>query len=459
MNSYEIQELLKQQKHFFKRQQTKSYEYRYQQLETLEQAIKQYESKILEALKIDLGKSNTEAYLTEIGFTLSSIRYVKKHLKSWMKRERVKSPVHLFRSDSYIIREPYGVVYIIGPFNYPFQLLIEPLIGAMCAGNTAILKPSELTPTVSTVIRQMIDEFFEKDYIAVIEGDRKVNQMLLEQHFDYIFFTGSTRVAKIVMDKASQHLTPVTLELGGQSPAIVTSSTDIRHACRQIAYGKFTNAGQTCVAPNHCYVERTVYQQFVDEMKQTLEQFYTKEPHQSRDYGRLVNVDHTNRLAALLKGSDGEIIHGGEISIDERFISPTMVRIEENDLLMSEELFGPILPIMVFDEVGEVVNSIQSMDPPLALYVFTEDVALKDELFHTIRFGGGMHNGTLLHLSNIELPFGGIGSSGMGNYHGKYSFETFSHQKSIVELKQNTMLKMMYPPYRFVKRKVLKKFI
>ena len=452
MNSYEIQELLKQQKHFFKHQQTKSYEYRYQQLETLEQAIKQYESKILEALKIDLGKSNTEAYLTEIGFTLSSIRYVKKHLKSWMKRERVKSPVHLFRSDSYIIREPYGVVYIIGPFNYPFQLLIEPLIGAISAGNTAILKPSELTPTVSTVIRQMIDEFFEENYIAVVEGGRKVNQILLEQHFDYIFFTGSTRVAKIVMEKASQHLTPVTLELGGQSPAIVTSNTDIRHACRQIAYGKFTNAGQTCVAPNHCYVERTVYQQFVDEMKQTLDQFYSKDVKQSQDYGRLVNVDHTKRLATLLEQTNGEIIHGGEVNVEERFISPTMVHVEESDMLMNEELFGPILPIIVYNEIDEVIHSIQTMEPPLALYVFTEDEALKDELFHTIQFGGGMHNGTLLHLTNIELPFGGVGSSGIGSYHGKYSFETFSHQKSIVELKRNRMLKVVYPPYRNIKK-------
>lgn len=446
-----IATIVERQKAYFNSNVTKSYAFRMSQLDQLYQTIKAYEEPLHEAFSQDLNKSQFEVYETEIGNTLLSIRDTEKNLKRWMRPERVKKPIFLADSKSYIISEPYGVMTIIGPFNYPFQLVMEPLIGAIAAGNTAIIKPSELTPNVTRVIKNMLNENFETDYIEVIEGGISETTELLAQRVDYIFFTGSPTVGKIVMEAASRHLTPVTLELGGKSPVIITQSADLALAAKQIAWGKFLNTGQTCVAPDYVLVDHKIKDEFMRLIIQQIRHFYGEEPEKSPDYGRLATQRHTERLANLIQQTKGTILTGGVVNKNQRYVAPTIVdQVSWSDELMQEEIFGPILPVITYDAENfqdEVIGAIKKHEKPLALYLFTETEALKKSILSQISFGGGVINGTIIHLINGHLPFGGVGQSGIGNYHGKHSFAQFSHKKAIVEKGKLIKLDVLHPPY------------
>lgn len=418
-------------KAFFNTQQTKDISFRKEQLKKLSKAIKSYESDILEALYTDLGKNKVEAYATEIGITLKSIKNARKELKNWTKTKNVDTPLYLFPTKSYIKKEPYGTVLIIAPFNYPFQLVFEPLIGAIAAGNTAIIKPSELTPNVARVIKRLINETFDANYIEVIEGGIEETQTLIHLPFDYVFFTGSENVGKIVYQAASENLVPVTLEMGGKSPVIVDETANIKVASERICFGKFTNAGQTCVAPDYILVHESVKDDLITALSKTLREFYGQNIQQSPDYGRIVNLKHYHRLTSLLNSAQMNIVFGGHSDEDERYIEPTLLDHVTNDsAIMQEEIFGPILPILTYQSLDEAIAFIHQRPKPLSLYLFSEDENATQRVINELSFGGGAINDTLMHLANPKLPFGGVGASGMGRYHGKYSFDTFTHEKA-----------------------------
>lgn len=426
---------------------TKSLDFRLKQLKQLKEAIKKYEKAIIEALRKDLGKHEFEAYTNEVGFTLDSIGYTMKHLRKWQKDQKVKTPIHQLGAKSYIQFEPYGTVLIIAPFNYPFQLLIEPLIGAIAAGNTVVLKPSEYTTHTEAVIKEMIESHFPEDYISVVTGGREVTTELINSKFDYIFFTGSVTVGKIVMAAASKNLTPVTLELGGKSPTIVDKSAKIDLAARRIAWGKFLNAGQTCVAPDYVYVHKSIEKEFKEKLKGYIHDFYGHEAHKSEDYGRIVTKRHHNRLRDLIHPD--KIFHGGSHDEDSLYIEPTILEdVSWSDPIMADEIFGPILPILTYEDIDEVIQVIQENDKPLALYLFTEDKVLEEKVLKSTSFGGGAINDTISHVASPYLPFGGVGPSGMGVYHGKYSFEVFSHKRSVLRKSTKFDMKLIYPPYK-----------
>lgn len=452
--------IIQQQKAFFNSNATKSYNFRIAQLHQLKESIIQYEGELYEAFEQDLHKSKFEVYATEIGYVLTSIGESIKHLKKWMAPKKVRNPIYLLGSKSYTLSEPYGVMTIIGPFNYPFQLVIEPLIGAIASGNTAVIKTSELTPHVSRVIKNMLASTFDSSYIAVIEGGVEETTELLTQPVDYIFFTGSTRVGKIVMEAAAKQLIPVTLELGGKSPAIITASANLQKAARKIVWGKYLNNGQTCVAPDYVLVEDSVESLFLDYLKKEITAFYGDNPVENADYARLVTKEQTERLASMLRDTRGEVVIGGQYDVSQKYISPTVIhKISTVDKVMEEEIFGPILPVLTykasrFDQ--EVVDVIKKGDKPLALYLFTEDREIKDQVLSEISFGGGTINDTIYHLVNSRLPFGGVGASGIGSYHGKTSYQQFTHNKAVVE--KNTWLDMslLYPPYNKLKLGIIK---
>lgn len=444
-----IEQNFQNSRQFFKMQKTKDIKFRKQQLKKLSKAIKQYENDLLDALYKDLGKSKVEAYSTEIGFTLKSIKLARKELKNWTKTRQVDTPIYMFPSKSYIMKEPYGTVLIIGPFNYPVQLLFEPLIGAIAAGNTVVLKPSELTPNVSSVIKTMIEATFEEQYISVIEGGIEETQSLINLPFDYIFFTGSDKVGKIVYEAASKNLVPVTLELGGKSPVIVDETANIKVASDRIAFGKFTNAGQTCVAPDYILVNKKVKQQLIEALKKSITEFYGHHVEESPDFGRIVNEKHFNRLNDLLAIHQNDIIFGGTSNQENRYISPTLIdNLSLQSKIMDEEIFGPLLPIISYDDFNEAIDIVQSKPKPLSCYLFSEDENTTQRVLNELSFGGGAINDTLMHLANPNLPFGGVGMSGMGQYHGKYSFETFSHDKSYIFKTTRLDTSVIYPPYK-----------
>lgn len=434
------------QREFFYSQQTKELSFRLEQLEKLRLGIISYEQEIIEALRKDLGKHPLETYATEIGFVLNSIRMTQKSLKKWMKDEKRRTPLFLQPSKSRVISEPYGVVLIIGPFNYPFQLLIEPLVGAIAAGNTAILKPSELVPTFSKVIEKMIHQLFPSSYVDIFLGEKEITIELLEQPFDYIFFTGSTSVGKSVMKAASEHLTPVTLELGGKSPTIITSKADIPLAARRVIYGKMMNAGQTCVAPDYVVVEQSVKEEFISQCQKTLLRFYGEDIKQSSSFSRIVNERHTKRLVTLMEQSRDELIVGGTYDISSFYVEPTLYAASWESPLMKDEIFGPLLPIIFYQSLDDVINHINDRPKPLALYIFSRDKSEQDKILHQTSSGGVSINNTIFHLVSGHLPFGGVGESGIGNYHGKYSFDTFSHKRAILTSKKIDT-PFIYPPY------------
>lgn len=436
-------------KAFFNTQQTKDISFRKEQLKKLSKAIKSYESDILEALYTDLGKNKVEAYATEIGITLKSIKNARKELKNWTKTKNVDTPLYLFPTKSYIKKEPYGTVLIIAPFNYPFQLVFEPLIGAIAAGNTAIIKPSELTPNVARVIKRLINETFDANYIEVIEGGIAETQTLIHLPFDYVFFTGSENVGKIVYQAASENLVPVTLEMGGKSPVIVDETANIKVASERICFGKFTNAGQTCVAPDYILVHESVKDDLITALSKTLREFYGQNIQQSPDYGRIVNLKHYHRLTSLLNSAQMNIVFGGHSDEDERYIEPTLLDHVTNDsAIMQEEIFGPILPILTYQSLDEAIAFIHQRPKPLSLYLFSEDENATQRVINELSFGGGAINDTLMHLANPKLPFGGVGASGMGRYHGKYSFDTFTHEKSYIFKSTRLESGVHLPPYK-----------
>ncbi|GGF97139.1 aldehyde dehydrogenase [Paenibacillus albidus] len=448
LTSPDVDHMLREHKQFMESGTAASAAFRIRQLQNLKESIRRHEQRIIAALHEDLHKSEFEAYATEIGITLKSISHTIKHLRKWMKPLKSGSPLHLFPSKNYVIHEPYGTVLIIGPFNYPFQLLIEPLIGAMAAGNSAVLKPSENTPAVSAVIEAIIQETFEPQYIRVVQGEKEVTQLLIHARFDYIFFTGSVPVGKIVMEAAARNLVPVTLELGGKSPVIVDKSADLEMAAKRITWGKLINAGQTCIAPDYVLVHRDIAAELIVRLKQNILGFYGTDARQSPDYGRIINERQLHRLADILTRDGEKIIAGGKVCQEERYLEPTLLYPSTwADAAMEDEIFGPILPILEYGELDEAIRSINERPKPLALYLFTQDQLVEQEVLDRISFGGGCINDTISHVSSTGLPFGGVGNSGIGAYHGKHSFSLFSHRKSIVKRSTRFDLGIVYPPY------------
>lgn len=444
-----IRDKFNNSKAFFNTHKTKNLKFRKQQLKLLSKNIKNHENELLDALYKDLGKSKVEAYATEIGMLLKSIKLMRKELKNWSKTKQTDTPLYLFPTKSYIKKEPYGTVLIIGPFNYPVQLVFEPLIGAIAAGNTAIVKPSELTPHVAIVIKDIIEDTFDETYVSVVEGGIEETQTLLSLPFDYMFFTGSEKVGKIVYEAAARKLIPVTLELGGKSPVIVDDTANIKVASERISFGKFTNAGQTCVAPDYILVQRKVKNDLIKALKKTITEFYGENIEKSPDFGRIVNQKHFNRLNDLIQIHKDNVVFGGNSSKEDLYIEPTLLdNITNDNKIMKEEIFGPILPIITYDNFDEVLEIIQSKSKPLSLYLFSEDENMTHRVVEELSFGGGAINDTLMHLANPNLPFGGVGSSGIGQYHGKYSFDTFSHMKSYTFKSTRLESSLFFPPYK-----------
>ncbi len=442
-----IQEKITAQKNFFKTNQTKDLAYRIQHLEKLRKTIQVKEAKILNALSLDLGKSDFEGYSSEIGFTLESIRYTLRNLKKWARPKRKLRPLFMPLSKSKIYSEPHGIVLIIGPFNYPFHLVIEPLIGAIAAGNTCILKPSEKTPHTVNILQEIMSEVFADEYVTVIPGAKEVVTELIHSDVDYIFFTGSNTVGRIVMEAAAKKLVPVTLELGGKSPAIVHEDADIEKAAARIVWGKFYNAGQTCIAPDYIYAHERIQEKLLNALSHKIQEFYGEYPLESPDYGRIIDEREFNRLINLIDAE--KIYYGGETNKEELKITPTILTNSHwEDLAMQEEIFGPILPVLSYQNIDEILEIIEEKPRPLAFYLFTESKQLQDQVIAEIPFGGGCINDTIAHISSPRLPFGGTGNSGMGSYHGKASFETFSHQKSMMKKSTLFDIQAMYPPYK-----------
>ncbi|WP_349408439.1 aldehyde dehydrogenase [Pseudalkalibacillus sp. SCS-8] len=442
-----IHEIVENQRLYYYSGETKPASFRREQLQKLKTAIKNHEREIIQALKQDLNKSEFEAYSTEIGILYKEINFAMKHLEKWMRPERVKTPLTHLGTKSYLYSEPYGVSLIIAPWNYPFSLQLSPLIGAIAAGNCAVLKPSELTPSVSGVIADIIQEIYEEKYVAVIQGGVEVSQELLQQAFDKIFFTGSVNVGKIVMEAASKHLIPVTLELGGKSPAIVDETADLQLAAKRIAWGKFTNSGQTCIAPDYLYVQQNVKKELLKKIAESITEMYGVEPLENEDMAQIVNENHFNRLKKYL--NNGRTIIGGDSDRSLLQIEPTVLDdIDWKDPIMEEEIFGPILPVLSFEHIDEVVNNVRKHPKPLALYLFSESKRQQDHIIDSLSFGGGCINDTLIHVASPYLPFGGVGQSGTGSYHGKASFDAFSHKKSIVKQTNRFDIKFRYPSYK-----------
>ncbi len=439
--------ILQNQKNYFYTNVTKSLEWRKDHLMKLENMIRHYEKDILFALKEDLGKSEFEAYTTEIGFLLDSIKATRKKIAGWMKPKRANMPIHQVGSTGKIMYEPYGSVLIIGPFNYPFQLLIEPLVAAISAGNTAVIKPSEYTPNTSKLLEIIISQTFDPQAIAVVTGERETTSKLIHMPFDHIFFTGSVAVGKIVMEAAAKNLTPVTLELGGKSPTIVDHSANIKVSARRIVWGKFMNAGQTCIAPDYIYVHENVLDPFIKELKKAIVEFYGEHIHKNEDYGRIVNGKHFDRLSQLI--DEEKVIFGGQVIEAEKYIEPTILHpVSWSDPVMADEIFGPLLPILTYSNLNEVISEIRTRPKPLALYVFTENKAVEDRVMNELSFGGGCVNDTISHVTAHELPFGGVGHSGQGHYHGKYGFRTLSHTKSVLKKSTKVDIRLAFPPYK-----------
>lgn len=453
--------LTEAQKQFFETGRTRDLAFRICQLQLLADAMRKNETVLEEALKKDLGKSAFEFYATEIGFVLADIRYTIQNLQKWSAPKRVRTPLYLFPGKSKIQKEPYGSVLILGPYNYPVQLLAEPLIGAIAAGNCAVLKPSELTPHVSKAMYQIVHSTFKEEYIACVEGGVEVNQELLSQKFDYIFFTGSERVGRIVMKAAAENLTPVTLELGGKSPVIIEKTANIKEAARRIAWGKLMNAGQTCVAPDYVLVDESRKQQFLTEMKTAFSHLYGKEIKKNPDFGRIVNERHMERLQKILEQDAKYLFCGGEADALQRYIEPAILDLgkDQNAASMQEELFGPILPVLSYHKLEDAVRFVNKRAKPLALYLFTKKRSAERFVLERVSSGGVCVNDTISHLINPDLPFGGVGASGMGQYHGKYSFDTFTHEKSVFYKPADWNLPVCYPPFTKGKMNLVKFFL
>ena len=458
MEATQINKLVQSQRHFFLTGTTLDVNVRIDALKKLYSAIKKHENEIYDALYKDLGKSQFEGYMCEVGLTLSEISYMLKHIRKFSREKNVPTPLAQFHSRSFKKPSPRGVVLIMSPWNYPFLLTMEPLVDAIAAGNTAILKPSAYSPYVSDVMCLIIKEVFDPAYVSVVTGGRAENNCLLNQHFDYIFFTGSQAVGKEVMRKAAEYLTPVTLELGGKSPCIVAADANLKLAARRIVFGKYLNCGQTCVAPDYVYCDEQIKDALLLEIKKEIIRQYGESPLENSDYGKIINEKHFHRINGLIDSS--KVIYGGNSNKETLQIEPTVMdHVTFEDAVMSEEIFGPVMPVLTFSRMSEATDKINSMAHPLALYIFTSSKKTADEVISHTGFGGGCINDTIIHLATTEMGFGGFGESGMGSYHGKTGFDTFSHYKSIVDKKTCIDLPMRYQPYTSLHDRLIRFFL
>lgn len=438
--------LLEAQKKYFRNGSTKPIDFRINQLHTLKQLLKENESLLIEAVYNDFKKSPFETFGTEIGLVINEINYALKNIYRWVKPKTVPSSLVNFPSKNYILKEPFGSVLIISPWNYPIQLCLLPLVGALAAGNTAIIKPSELTPNTSQVISDLISKYFSPEMVTTILGGVNESQQLLNLDFDYIFFTGSTKVGKIIMESASKRLIPVTLELGGKSPCIVDDTANLEISAKRIVWGKFVNAGQTCIAPDYLLVQESIKDPFIQEIKKALLSLYREDPFTSEDYPRIINKSHFDRLSNFL--CNGTLVTGGDTDSESLFISPTVLSdVSWDDPIMKEEIFGPILPILTYTDIDDAIHQALNTPRPLALYIFTDSAVTERKILEQISFGGGAINDTIAQFGNHHLSFGGIGASGFGSYHGKASFDSFSHQKSIMKKNFFLDIPIRYAPY------------
>ncbi len=458
MNSNQIAAIVEKQRAYFHSGATLPSSKRILALKRLKQVIRSNESEIVQALKQDLGKSSVESYMCEVGLTCSEISYMIGHLESFAAPQKVPTPLSQFSSKSYVLSCPYGVTLIMSPWNYPFLLSMEPLVDAIAAGNTAVLKPSAYAPRTSAMIEKIIKEAFSSQMVAVVTGGREENTHLLNQHFDHIFFTGSQAVGKEVMTKAAAHLTPVTLELGGKSPCIVGKTANIPLAAKRIVFGKFLNCGQTCVAPDYIYCHESVHDKLVEELKKQIRLQFGASPLENLNYGKIINKKHFDRICSLLNPS--KCIYGGKADLASFRLEPSLMDgVTWEDAVMKQEIFGPILPIMTYKNLSDVVKTLQGKPLPLALYFFTEDKKAAEFVTKNCRYGGGCINDVVIHLASSYMGFGGVGASGMGAYHGKAGFDAFSHQKSILEKRTWIDLPMRYQPYNKLGEKLIRMFL
>ncbi len=437
---------------------TRPYEWRRDQLRALRAMLVDREPELQNALRSDLGKPSTEAWATDIGFVVAELDYMLKRLRRWMRPQRVHAPLVTKPSGARIVREPLGVVLVIAPWNYPVQLLVSPLAGALAGGNCAVVKPSELAPATSALLARLIPEYVDPECVAVVEGAVDETTALLAQRWDHILYTGNGKVARIVMEAAAKHLTPVTLELGGKSPVVIDASADLEVAGRRVAWGKWVNAGQTCIAPDYVLVERGVQDKFIEQVRRALFDFYGNDPKASPDYARIVNDAHQQRLVGLL--DSGTVAVGGQHDDGQRYIAPTVLRDVSLDApVMQDEIFGPILPVVPVDDTDEAIEVINGRDKPLALYVFSKARDVAKRVLQRTSSGGAVVNGTMYHVAVPTLPFGGVGPSGMGAYHGKASFDTFTHAKSVLRKSTRPDPALAYPPYTKRKDRLLRRFL
>lgn len=445
MEKNEISALLNAQREFFDSGKMLDISFRKNSLDKLYSCIKKYEGEIAHAIKLDLGKSLDESFMCEIGLTLSEISYMKKHINKLSKPKRVATPLSQFSSRSYVLTLPYGNVLIMSPWNYPFLLTLEPLVDAIAAGNTALVKPSAYSKNTGIIIKKIIEECFDENYVAVILGGREENSALLNEKFDLIFFTGSKNVGREVLMHASKHLTPSVLELGGKSPCIITNDANIKLAAHRVVFGKYLNCGQTCVAPDYILCHKDVKEEFISCVKSEIEKQYNNAL-ESDTYGKIINEKHFSRLLSLIDKE--KVVYGGDYDKNKLKIAPTVMdNVTFDDKVMGEEIFGPIMPIIEYEELSDVIDIINSNEKPLALYIFTSDKKTADEVLSRVRFGGGCVNDVVIHLATSNMGFGGVGESGMGAYHGEVGFNAFSHKKSIVDKATFIDLPMRYSPY------------
>ncbi len=458
MTEQEIKDIVTRQRKYFQTGATLPVSSRLTALQKLYRAISGHEAEIHDALKKDLGKSGFESYMCETGMVLEEISYMLKHTPKFAREQRVRTPLAQFHSRNYKKPSPYGVTLIMSPWNYPFMLTLSPLVDALAAGNTAVVKPSAYSPHTSEVLRLILSECFEPQYVAVVTGGRAENTCLLHEHFDYIFFTGSQNVGKEVMRNAAEYLTPVTLELGGKSPCIVDQTADIKLAAKRIVFGKYLNCGQTCVASDYVYCHRSVKEKLIKEVQKQIRRQYGKQPLRNSDYGKIINEKHFDRILGLI--DEKKVVHGGGSDRSTLRIEPTVMdNVSFSDAVMQEEIFGPVMPVLTFDSLDEAIRRINSMPHPLALYLFTSDKKAAGKVTARCGFGGGCINDTIIHLATSEMGFGGFGESGMGAYHGKTGFDTFTHYKSIVDKKTWIDLPMRYQPYRKRNEKMVRFFL
>ena len=458
MTKDEIKKIVENQKDYFKKGNTLVINKRKEKLKILKKTIKKNENDLLEALRSDLGKSHYEGYMCEVGLVYDELNYMIKHVKSFSKYQKVKTPIVQAISKSFRVPSPYGVVLVMSPWNYPFLLSFDPIIEAIAAGNTVIFKPSRYSKFTNIVMKKILDEVFSYDEVITIIGGREENELVLSQDVDYIFFTGGKKIGNLVYNKASEKMIPVTLELGGKSPCVVDETANIKLATKRIVFGKFLNAGQTCVAPDYIMVSNKIKDEFIRELKQQIIKQYGNNPLKNQSFGKIITEHHFDRLLHLI--DEDKVIFGGKSDREERKIEPTIIdNVSKTDAIMQEEIFGPLIPIMGYDSLDEVIEYINNNDSPLAAYYFSKNKKNIQKFLNRVKFGGGCINDTIIHLATSHMSFGGVGKSGIGSYHGKEGFDTFTHYKSIVDKKNIIDLPMRYAPYKKTNEKIIRIFM